>query len=47
MPDLVVCAELALVIVELDPLLLAHEEKNATVARQTIVVRMDFFMVVG
>ncbi len=42
--DLVVCAELALVDDMLDPLLFAQEEKSTTVARQTMVVRMDFFI---
>lgn len=45
--DFVVWAELALVEDVLVLLLLAQEEKNATVARQTIAVRMFLFIIVG
>jgi len=39
------CVELGVVVVDvLELLLFSQEENNATVARQTIVVRMDFFI---
>lgn len=43
---LAVCAELALVVVELVSVLVAQDEKRAAVARQRMEVRMDLFMVV-